>query len=105
VIVDRRATAASPRLRPLAPNQLSVPTQKRLRRHDQRVSPPPREHPGERSKKGTIGRPQRRPTRLPPEHDELMPGQWGRNHDDLAVVQFVPASVVWPLLQLAEADT
>ena len=30
-------------------------------------------HPGERSKKGTIGRPQRRPTRLPPEHDELMP--------------------------------
>jgi hypothetical protein len=37
------------------------------------VSPPPREHPGERSKKGTIGRPQRRATRLPPEHDELMP--------------------------------
>jgi hypothetical protein len=36
------------------------------------VSPPPREHLGERSKKGTIGRPQQRPTRLPPEHDELM---------------------------------
>ncbi|MFY9580951.1 MAG: hypothetical protein WAQ33_16685 [Gaiellaceae bacterium] len=49
-----------------------MPTQK-VRRHDQRVSPPPREHPGERGKKGTIGRPQRRPTRLPREHDELMP--------------------------------
>jgi hypothetical protein len=49
-----------------------VPTQKRLRRHDQPQSATRREHPGERSKKGTIGRPQRRPTRLPREHDELM---------------------------------
>jgi hypothetical protein len=49
-----------------------VPTQKCLRPKDKRISPPAREHPGERSKKGTIGRPQRRPTRLPREHDELM---------------------------------
>ncbi len=28
--------------------------------------------PGERSEKGTIGRPQRRPSRLPPEHEKLM---------------------------------
>jgi len=49
-----------------------VPTEQGLGRHDKRVSPPPRQHPSKRSQKGTIGRPQRRPSRLPAEHDELM---------------------------------
>ncbi len=71
-IVDWRAAPASSRLRLLAPNQLPVPTQQRLRRHYKRVSPPRRQYPGERSEKSTIGRPQRRSSRLPPEHEKLM---------------------------------
>ena len=49
-----------------------MPTQKRLRRHDQPVSAPLRKHAGERGEEGTIGRPQRGALFLPSEHGELM---------------------------------
>jgi len=49
-----------------------MPTQKRLRRHDQPVSAPLRERAGERREEGTIGRPQRGALFLPSEHGELM---------------------------------
>jgi hypothetical protein len=74
-----------------------MPTQQRLWRHDETLSVPPREHPGERSKKGTIGRPQRRPTRLPPEHRELM-----TQHHQLDVFGELGASPSDQQLQTAE---
>jgi hypothetical protein len=49
-----------------------MPTQKRLRRHDQPVSAPLRERAGERREEGTIGRPQRGALFLPSEHGELI---------------------------------
>jgi uncharacterized protein (TIGR02391 family) len=49
-----------------------MPTQKRLRRHDQPVSAPLRKHAGERGEGGTIGRPQRGALFLPSEHGKLM---------------------------------
>ena len=52
-----------------------MPTQKRLRRHDQPVSAPLRERAGERREEGTIGRPQRGALFLPSEHGELMSQQ------------------------------
>src|SRR6266487_2747102 len=50
-------TAGSPRrLRPLAADEFAMPAQKRLRRHDQSVAPPPREQAHERGEEGTISR-------------------------------------------------
>jgi hypothetical protein len=49
-----------------------MPTQKRLRRHDQPVPAPLRKHTGERGEEGTIGRLQRGALFLPSEHGELM---------------------------------
>jgi hypothetical protein len=49
-----------------------VPAKQRLRRHDQPVPTPRREHPAERREKGAIGCSKRRPLLLPPEHRELM---------------------------------
>jgi len=46
-----------------------MPTQKRLRRHDQPVSAPLRKHAGERGEEGTT---QRGALFLPSEHGELM---------------------------------
>ncbi len=49
-----------------------MPTQKRLRRHDELVSAPLRKHAGKRGEEGTIGRPQRGALFLLSEHGELM---------------------------------
>jgi len=66
-------TARSPlRLRPLATHELSMPAQKRLRRHDQSVATPCRKQSGERRKQSTIGWPQRGAPLLPAQHHQLM---------------------------------
>jgi hypothetical protein len=56
----------------LASNQFPVPTQERLRRHDEPVPTPLRKHSGERRKEGAIGRSKRGPPLLPAQHDQLM---------------------------------
>jgi hypothetical protein len=48
-----------------------MPTQKRLRRHDQPMSAPLRKHAGGRGEEGTIGRPQRGALFLPSEHGRV----------------------------------
>jgi hypothetical protein len=58
-----------------------MPTQKRLRRHEQSVALPPREHPGKRRQQGTIRRSQREAPLLPSEHDQLM-----AQHEQLEVL-------------------
>jgi hypothetical protein len=73
LMVDRRTAWAPPRLRPLASDQLPMPTQHCLGRHYQPVAAPTRQCSNKRRDQTTIGRPQRGTTRLPPEHDELMP--------------------------------
>ncbi len=70
-ILDGRTARTSPPLRPLPPHEFAMPAQKGLRRHDQ-LSPPTREHSGERREKGTIGRSERGARLLPAEHYELM---------------------------------
>src|SRR6266540_1877298 len=60
------------RLRPLATHELSMPAQKRLRRHDQSVATPCRKQSGERRKQSTIGWPQRGAPLLPAQHHQLM---------------------------------
>ena len=69
----RRPARLTLRPRPLAPNQLAMPTQKRRRRHDKPVSTPSREQSRERRKEGAIGRSKRRARRLPTKHRQLMP--------------------------------
>jgi hypothetical protein len=73
LIVERRTAWTSPRLRPLASNQLPMPTQQCLGRHYQPVAAPTRQCPNQRREQGAIGRPQRGTTCLPAEHHELMP--------------------------------
>ncbi len=57
-----------------------MPTQKRLRRHNQPVSAPLRKHAGERGEEGTICRPQRGALFMPSEYGELM-----SQHEQLGV--------------------
>jgi len=52
--IDWRTARTSPRLRPLATHELSMPAQKRLRGHDQSVATPSRKQSGERRKQSTI---------------------------------------------------
>ena len=73
-------------LRPLATHELPVPTQKRLRRHDQSVATPWRKQSGERRKQSTIGWSQRGARLLPAEHDELM-----SQHEQLDVLSDLAA--------------
>jgi hypothetical protein len=71
-IIDGRTAGASTRLRPLAADELPVPAQERLWRHDQAASALPRQDSRQRGKEGAIGRPQPGAPLLPPEYDELM---------------------------------
>jgi hypothetical protein len=85
-IVESRTAWTSPRLRPFASNQLPVPAQECLRRHDQPLLTPTREHTRERRDERSIGRPQRGTTGLPAEHSKLM-----SQHDQLDVFGEVAA--------------
>src|SRR5262249_19320957 len=67
-----RPAAGLLRQHPLAAYEVSVPPKQRLRRHDQPVPTPRREHPAERREKAASGCSTRRPWLLPPEHRELM---------------------------------
>jgi hypothetical protein len=58
-IIDRRTAGASTRLRPLAADELSMPAQKRLWRHDQGPSPWLWQDSRQRGKEGAIGGAQR----------------------------------------------
>ena len=56
----------------MAAYELSVPAQKRLRRHHQSLTPPPREQARNRSKEGAISRPEWSAQLLPSKHRQLM---------------------------------
>ena len=70
--LDRRPAGGPLRLSPSPPYELSVPTQQRLRSHDQPVPTPRWGHPAERGEECAIGTPERRPRLLPMNHQQLM---------------------------------
>jgi hypothetical protein len=69
---NRRPPAGPLWLRPPAADELSMPAQQRLRRHDQPLPIPRRERPAERGEEGAIGCSKRRPRLLPAKHQQLM---------------------------------
>jgi hypothetical protein len=66
LIVDRRTAWAPPRLRPLASDQLTMPTQQCLGRHYQPVAAPTGQCSNKGGEQSTISRPQRGTTRCRP---------------------------------------
>jgi len=56
-----------------AAHKVSVPTQQRLRRHDQPLSTTRREYPAERREEGAIGCSEQRPRVPPTKHRQLIP--------------------------------
>jgi hypothetical protein len=71
----RRATGTPMRIRPAARHQLSVPTQKRRRRHEERSPRTPRQHTAKRSQQRPINWTQLRARHLTLEHAQLLAQQ------------------------------
>jgi hypothetical protein len=71
--LDGRTAWSPPWLRPLPAHELAVPAQQRLRRHDQAIPAPPRQHSDERRQEGTVRRSERGTRLLPREYQQLMP--------------------------------